>query len=120
MAGRQHERDQPSLELAVGRRLRRRGELAGVEAVELGDVGDVHREVVRIGEQVLLERGGQRGDALVEVLEGLLLGVVEAGAGQRHLDVPALDEVLLLGGQAARLARQRLAPSCSNTVFTRQ
>ncbi len=119
MPGRQHEREQPALEFTVGGRLRGRRELSRVEAVELGDVGDVHGQLVRVGQQILLELGGQGRDALVEVLERLLLGVVEPGACQGHLGVPALDQVLLLGREARSSPADRTPSSRASTAGCR-
>ena len=100
MSGVQREgHDVSAVEPALGGGLRGGGELAVAQAVELGRVVEHDGEVVGVGEEVLLERRGQRGETLVEVGELLLLRVIEAGSGQRHLAVPALDEVPALGIQ---------------------
>ena len=84
MPGGQHERHEVlAVEAALLGRLGGGGDLAGVEAVELGDIVDDDGEVVGVGEQVLLEPGGEGRELLVVVAQLLLLVVVEAGAGDR-------------------------------------
>ena len=61
--------------------------------VELGDVVDHDREVVGVGEQVLLEPRRERRQVLVVVAQPSLLGLVEAGTRDRVLHVVALDQV---------------------------
>ena len=88
-----------ALEPAVSRSLSGGGELALGEPVEFGGVVEHDGEVVRIAQEVLLERRGQGRQSLVERGQLLLRRIVEAGAGVRHLAEAPLDEVALLGAE---------------------
>jgi hypothetical protein len=90
----QHEGHEVSaLEAALARRVCRRRDRALVEAVELGDILDQDREVVGVGEEVLLESRREAGQSLVELAQARLALLVEPGAGDRELRVVPLDEV---------------------------
>jgi hypothetical protein len=90
----QHEGHEVSaLEAALARRVRRRRDRALVEAVELGDILDQDREVVGVGEEILLESRREAGQSLVELAQARLALLVEPGAGDRELRVVPLDEV---------------------------
>ena len=98
MPGEQREGDDPlALEPAVGGRLGGGRQLALGESVQLGDVVEDDGEIVRVAQEILLECGREGRQALVEGGQPLLRGVVEPGAGVRHLAEPPLHEVALLG-----------------------
>ena len=78
-------------------RLARRGPRAVVEPVELRRVGQVQGEVVRVGEQVLLERRRERGEPFVQRTEPGAVGGIERRARQHGLAVHPLEQVRLVG-----------------------
>ncbi len=100
LAGGEHERQEPTREAAGPRRLAGGRAGAGVEAGELGLVGDVHRKVVRVGEELLLERGRQRREPFVQRAESFAFGGIESRARQHGLAVRTLDEIHLIGIEA--------------------
>ena len=100
MPGGEHQRDQVAVESALARRLRRGGDLALAQAVELGGVVDDDGELVRVGEQVLLEPGGEAGEALVVLAQRVLVVVAEACACDGELGEAALHQVARLGVEA--------------------
>ncbi len=100
MSGEQREGDDPlAVESAIGGGLCRRRDLALGKAVEVGDLVEHDREVVRVAEEVLLERGRESGESLIQSGQLLLGRIVEPGACVGHLAEPPLDQVALLGGQ---------------------
>jgi len=94
VAGGQHEGDHVlSVESAIGGRLGRRGELAFAQTGQLVRGVEHDGEVVGVGEEVLLEARGERGQALVVLAQPLLVRLVEPCAGKGELGVIPLDEV---------------------------
>ncbi len=116
VAGRQHQGDAASRR---GRGRRRpaaaAATLAGVEPVELGDVVDVHGEVVGVGEQVLLEPRGQGRDALVEVVQRRSFSSSSRPAPARVISVCQRSTRYCCSAVRSASA----CSSCSNTVVTR-
>ncbi len=73
--------DPLALQTPVVRGLRGCRQLAFSEPVELGDVIEDQCQVVRVVQQVLLERGRERRQPLVESREGLLGSVIQTRTG---------------------------------------
>ena len=73
-------------------------------AVELGHVVDHHRAFVAVLDHAVAEVGGQLGQLGVDVLDLLLVGVAQLGAGSHEVGVVALDQTLRLGVHALRIA----------------
>ena len=92
---------------AVGGGGRGRGDLLGVEAVELGGVGDPDGGGLGGQLEVLPERRRQRRELLVELGEPGAAGVVELGAGQHEVQVVALDQPHRLVVEARVVPRRR-------------
>ncbi len=76
-------------------------DLVGGEPVELGAVGDVHREVVRLGQHAVAELRGQRRDLHVELAQRVAVRLRQRGAGPDEVAVVALDDPHLLRRQPA-------------------
>ena len=72
-------------------------DLPGFETVELGDVVDHDREIVGVGQEVLLESRIEGRQSLVQLAQFLLLRVIEGGPGDGVLREGALHEVARLG-----------------------
>ncbi len=111
MPGGQHQRHQiRAVEASILRCFGRRGDLAGPQPVEVGDVVDHDGKIVRVGEQVLLEPCGERRELLVEFAELLLVVVAECGSRLGELDVVALDQVrrLVVESEVVELVVQGL------------
>ena len=97
MPGEQGERHEiRALEAAIGRCLSGGRDFALGQPVELVGGLEDDGEVVRVGQQVLLERGREGREALVDLGQPRLRIVLEACPGLGLLGVVTLDEVALL------------------------
>jgi hypothetical protein len=97
LAGGQHQRDEPAVEAPRTGRLAGRGTRAVVEPIELALVDEVQREVVRVGEEVLLEGRRQRRQLGVQLGQAGAGVGIERGAAEHGLAMDAFEQVRLVG-----------------------
>ena len=98
MPGRKHQCDEIRVaEPPLGGGLGCRGNLAGFKTVEFGDIGEHHREIIGVGQEVLLKAGGQARECCVVFTEGGFGVVIQAGASNSELVEVAFHEVPRFG-----------------------